>query len=128
MKKRILYLMVTIILVIVEVLIAVYVHDDFVRPYVGDVLVVIVLYAFVRIFIPDRLKFLPLYVFVFAVMVEILQWFHIVDLLGFAGNRFLRVLIGGTFDVKDIICYGVGCFLLGMYEYLTRTGQQGGKS
>ena len=24
-------------------------------------------------------------------------------------NKFLRVLIGSTFDIKDIICYGVGC-------------------
>ena len=120
MKKRILYLTATIVLLIIEVLIALYVHDDFVRPYVGDMLVVVVVYTFVRIFIPERIRLLPLWVFIFAVAVEILQWFHIVDLLGLTDNRFFRVLIGGVFDVKDILCYAVGCIMLGGYEYLTR--------
>ena len=120
MKKRIIYLTATIILLIIEVLIALYVHDNFVRPYVGDMLVVLVVYAFVRIFIPERIKLLPLWVFIFAVAVEILQWFHIVDILGLTDSRFFSVLIGGVFDVKDILCYGVGCILLGGYEYLTR--------
>ena len=120
MKRRILYLTATIILLIVEVLIALYVHDGFVRPYFGDVLVVIVIYTFVRIFVPEKLKLLPLYIFIFAVVVEILQGFHIVHLLGLADNRFFRVLIGGVFDVKDILCYGAGCILLGGYEYLMR--------
>lgn len=120
MKRRILYLMATIILLVVEVLIALYVHDDFVRPYLGDVLVVIVIYTFVRIFVPEKVKLLPLYIFIFAVAVEILQWFHIVNILGLADNRFFSVLIGGVFDVKDILCYGAGCILLGGYEYLLR--------
>lgn len=120
MKKRLLYLTATIILFVIEVLIALYIHDDFIRPYIGDVIVVIVIYTFVRIFIPDGIRLLPLYVFLFAVIVEVLQWFHIVDILGLADNRFLSTLIGGVFDVKDIICYGVGCMLLGVYEYLLR--------
>lgn len=120
MKKRIIYFIATFILLFIEVLIALYVHDDFVRPYVGDVLVVIVIYAFVRILIPEKVKLLPLWIFIFAVAVEILQWFRIVDILGFTDNRFFSVLIGGVFDVKDIFCYGVGCILLGGYEYLTR--------
>lgn len=121
MKKRIIYLITTTILLVIEVLIALYLHDDFVRPYVGDALVVIVIYAFVRIFIPEKVKLLPFWIFIFAVAVEILQWFHIVDILGLTDNRFFSVLIGGVFDAKDILCYGVGCILLGGYEYLTRT-------
>ena len=120
MKKRILYLTATIVLLIIEVLIALYVHDDFVRPYVGDMLVVVVVYTFVRILIPEKVRLLPLWVFIFAVAVEILQWFHIVDILGLTNNRFFSVLIGGVFDVKDILCYAVGCIMLGGYEYLTR--------
>ena len=117
MKKRTRYLIATIILLVIEVFIALYVHDDFVRPYVGDMLAVIFMYTFMRIFIPEKVKLLPLFIFLFAVAVEILQWFHIVDILGLTDNRFFSVLIGGVFDVKDILCYGVGCILLGGYEY-----------
>ena len=116
MKKRLVYLLATIILLITEVLIALYVHDDFIRPYVGDALVVIVLYTFVRILIPEKGRLLPLYIFLFAVAVEILQGIHIVNILGVADNRFLRTLIGDSFDIKDILCYGVGCILLWLYE------------
>lgn len=114
--KRFAYIIATILLLGVEVLIALRVHDDFVRPYIGDVLVVIVIYTFIRIFIPDRCRLLPLYIFVFAVIVEGLQRLHIVDLLGLSDNRFFSVLIGGTFDIRDIVCYGVGCILLVLFE------------
>ena len=60
LKRRICYAAATVLLVITEVLIALYVHDDFVRPYVGDVLVVIAVYCAVRIFIPVKCKLLPL--------------------------------------------------------------------
>ena len=115
-KKRVLYLLLTLALIAVEVLIALYVHDDFIRPYIGDVLVVVVIYIFLRIWIPNGAMLLPVYVFLFAVGVEILQYFHIVDKLGLADNRFMRILIGGTFDWKDILCYGVGCGILMVIE------------
>jgi len=117
MKTRYKYLIATIILLIIEVLIALFVHDDFIRPYVGDVLVVIVIYTFIRIFVVDKYRLLPLYVFIFAAFVEVLQHFSLVERLGLADNRFFRVLIGSVFDIKDIICYAVGCVILGLYEF-----------
>ena len=116
MNKRVFFLLATIVLIMLEVLIALFVHDNFVRPYLGDVIVVVVVYCFVRIFIPEKVYLLPLYVFLFAVMVEVLQYFHIVDLLGLGNSTFFRILIGGVFDWKDILCYGVGCLLLGAFE------------
>lgn len=112
--KRLLYLFGFIFFLAVEVLIALFVHDKFVRPYIGDVLVVVVIYLFVRIFIPEECKFLPILIFAFAVGVEVCQFFHIVERLGLSDYIFLRVLIGATFDVKDIVCYGVGIMLIQM--------------
>ncbi|MBR1930087.1 MAG: DUF2809 domain-containing protein [Lachnospiraceae bacterium] len=114
--RRLFYLAATCFLLIIEVLIALYVHDGFIRPYIGDVLVVMVLYTFVRIWLPDGVRLLPLYIFVLAVCVELLQKLRIVELLGLADNTFFRVLIGSVFDVKDMICYAVGCALLAIYE------------
>lgn len=118
MRKRLFYAIATILLIFIEVLIALFVHDAFIRPYVGDVLVVIVIYTFVRIFIPEKCRLLPLYVFLFSAGVELLQLANIVEVLGVADNRFLRILIGSVFDIKDIICYAVGCALLGVWEYI----------
>ncbi|MDE6209963.1 MAG: DUF2809 domain-containing protein, partial [Lachnospiraceae bacterium] len=116
MKKRAAYFIIFIFLLIIEILIALYIHDNFVRPYIGDVLVVILIYTFLRTFIPDKIKLMPLYIFIFAVVVEILQYFRIVEILGFQNNIFMSVLIGSVFDIKDIICYGIGCIILGIYE------------
>lgn len=117
-KKRILYFLVTIILLIIEVMIALFVHDNFIRPYVGDILVVIVVYTFIRIWIPVGCSLFPLYVFLFAVLVEVLQFFHFTEVMGLSNNRFFVILIGGTFDWKDIICYGIGCVILVGYEII----------
>ncbi|MBQ7765352.1 MAG: DUF2809 domain-containing protein [Lachnospiraceae bacterium] len=112
MKKRITYTIITIMLLTVEVLIALFIHDDFVRPYIGDVLVVMVLYTFIRIFVPEKIRMLPSFILCFAVLVEVMQYFRIVEVLGLQDNRFLSVLIGSVFDIKDIICYAVGCILI----------------
>lgn len=112
MKKRLTYIILTLLLLAIEVLIALFVHDRFIRPYVGDVLVMMVLYTFVRIFVPERIKPLPAYLFGFAVLVEIAQYFRIVERLGLENNRFFSVLIGSVFDMKDIVCYAVGTILI----------------
>jgi len=114
-NKRIFYFLSALLLLIIEVLIALYVHDDFIRPYLGDVLVVVLIYAFIRIFIPEKIRLLPMYIFIFAVVAEIFQYFEIVKILGLQDNTFLTVLIGSVFDIKDIICYGIGSKFL---EYM----------
>ena len=51
------------VLFLIEGAIAIWVHDRFVRPYMGDVLVVVLVYCFVRIFRPEGIRHLPAYVF-----------------------------------------------------------------
>lgn len=105
-------------LFVIEIIIALYVRDSFIRPYGGDVLVTVLLCCFLRIFIPNRCKLLPLFVFLFAAFVEVLQALHIVALLGLQNIRFLRILIGTTFSVADIICYAVGCLIFFLIDNL----------
>lgn len=90
----------------------------FVRPYVGDVLVVILIYTFIRIFLPEGGKWLPLYIFLFAAGVEILQLFHLVERLGLENSSLFRILIGSVFDITDILCYAVGGLLVVVGRYL----------
>ncbi len=112
MKKRMIYAIITVVLLAIEVLIALFVHDNFIRPYVGDIIVVMVIYTFIRMIVPERVRLLPGYILCFAVLVEVLQYFRIVEVLGLSDNRFFSVLIGSVFDVKDIICYAIGCILI----------------
>ncbi len=111
------------IVLIIEVLIALFVHDTVIRPYVGDVLVVVVIYLAVRVIVPDKCGWLPIYVFLFAVVVECLQYFNLVQILRLENNMFARIIVGSVFDVMDILCYGVGCILLGIYEWIKWRGR-----
>ena len=110
-KGRLSYILLFLILLGVEVLIALFVRDTFIRPYVGDMLVTVVICLLLRGVTPNRAKLLPLWVFLFAAAVEIGQHFDFVALLGLENNRFISVLLGRTFSLADIICYGVGCLV-----------------
>lgn len=112
MKKRLFYFLAFILLLAVEIFIALFVHDRFVRPYIGDVLVVIVLYFLIRIFLPEGCGWLPGILFLFATGVEILQYFRLVERLGLSDSRLMRAVLGSVYDFRDILCYGVGCVLL----------------
>ncbi len=113
---RIKYAAVFILLVLVEIFIALYVHDEIIRPHIGDILVVVVIYCAIRAVFPSKITLLPFWIFLFAVFVELLQYIGLVNILGLHESKFWRVLMGSVFDWKDIICYGTGCILLAVYE------------
>lgn len=50
--RRIIYAICFLLLFLTEVYIALYVHDDFIRPYIGDMLVTMLICCFCRMFIP----------------------------------------------------------------------------
>ena len=49
---RMRFLLLTALLFLTELFIGAFVHDRLIRPYVGDMLVVVLIYTFLRIFIP----------------------------------------------------------------------------
>ncbi len=110
-KERIIYIAATVILLFTEVIIALFVHDRFIRPYFGDVLVVVLLYTALRSIFPQKISLLSLYIFIFAVLVEISQGIHLVSLIGADKSPFLSTLMGTSFSFYDILCYACGCAL-----------------
>lgn len=108
-KTRTVYALFFFILLITEICIALFVNDSFIRPYIGDALVTVLICCFLRVFIPKGVKVLPVFVFLFASLVETAQYFDIVRLLGLESNAFISTVIGRTFSFTDIICYGIGC-------------------
>ena len=114
------YLLIFFIFLFIEIFIALFVKDKFIRPYLGDMLVVIVLYFFVKIFTLNKIKFLSIYILLFAILVEFLQYINIVDILNLSNIKFFKILIGTTFDFKDIFCYFLGSIPLFVLDYLER--------
>lgn len=119
-KCRLTYILLFIAILAAEVLIALFVRDNFIRPYVGDMLVTVVICLFLRGFTPLKTKLLALFVFIFSAAVEIGQYFDFVALIGLSDNRFFSVLLGRTFSLADIICYGIGCIVFFAAEELLK--------
>ncbi len=104
------------VLLLTEIAIGLFVHDNFIRPYFGDVLVTILIGCLCRTVIPQGVPALSIYVFVFSVLVEIAQYFHIVEWLGLENNVLLSTIIGTSFSPFDILCYGIGCLMFWAIE------------
>lgn len=119
MKKRTVYGLIFLLLLGAEICIAEFVHDSFVRPYIGDVLVMPLLCCLVRIFFPDRPERLPLYMCLTGVTAELLQASGLSRVPLIAESRVLSIALGSTFDPADILCYATGCLLFYAAERLS---------
>ena len=106
-EKKIVFLLLFLGLLLIEFLIGIFVHDRLIRPYGGDVLIVILLYALVRVVSLYKPKYLSIWIFMFALFVEWTQVFPLVDILGIH-NRFVRVVMGTSFAWGDVIAYALG--------------------
>lgn len=120
-RKRLLYAAAFAVLLGIEVMIALFVHDKFVRPYLGDVLAVVTVYCGARIVFVNKPRFLSVWVTALAFVVELLQLTDISDHV----ERVLAVILGSTFDVKDLLCYAVGGIIAAAWDILKyRTGEK----
>ena len=122
---RLKYFLATLLLLLVEVCIALFVRDSFIRPYLGDVLVVILLYCSVMSFFRLRPFIAALGVLLFAFTIEMLQFLNAVDLLGLQGNRIAETLLGNHFDWKDMLAYVVGVAVVLLIEVLRGRNHSG---
>lgn len=119
------YFYFTVLLFLIEICIAVFINDSFIRPFVGDVLVVILIYCFVKAFWNIQSKIAALSVLAFSCIIEILQYFNFVNKLGLQNNKILAVALGSTFDWKDIIAYTLGTIVVLRLENRTNTKVKG---
>ena len=99
-------------LLAIEVAIARYAPQGLLRGFGGDVLVVVLVYALLRTCVVQPAARLALWALLFACVIECLQGLGMVDVLGLhdqtALHRVLRIALGTTFDLWDLVAYGCG--------------------
>ena len=100
------------LLFVVELTIVVFINDAFIRPFLGDVLVVMLLFYLCKTFVSGRELALIVAVLLFSFAVEIGQYFRLAELLGLMDCKVARIVIGSTFDAKDLLAYAIGAALL----------------
>lgn len=110
------YFVLTVLIFCIEVLIAIFVHDNVVRPYLGDVLVVILIYCFVKSFLKLSVLTVAIFVLVFSFTIEILQFLNIVEKLGLEKSEIARTVMGTSFAWIDLVAYIAGIAIVLIFE------------
>lgn len=114
------YFLISIFIFLIEVLIATKLKDVFfVRAYLGDVIVVILLYTMVKSFFRVNNQKLIGGILIFSCMVEFAQYFNIAEKLGFREGSLMYIVIGNSFSWIDILCYATGCLLIYLFVKVT---------
>jgi hypothetical protein len=106
----------TILLFFIEVLIALYVNDQFIRPYLGDVLVVILIYCFLKSFLKLPVLTVAIAVLAFTFTIEFLQFLNTVEKLGLEQSKIARTIIGTSFSWIDLLTYIIGFIIVLIIE------------
>jgi len=99
-----------------ELYIARYVTDSIIRPFVGDMLVVILLYTGIRSFMSLPYLKLAVGVLLFAYGVELSQALELIYVLHWENYRWAKLLLGSVFDWWDMLAYTLGFFSIHFFE------------
>lgn len=102
------YALATLALFLIEVAIALWVRDRFIRPFGGDILAVILVYCGLRAV--TTLPVVPAAIIATAIgfAVEAGQALDMVDRLGLSGSPVARTVLGTSFAVEDLVAYAIG--------------------
>ena len=114
------YALAALALFLIEVTIALFVRDRFVRPYLGDVLAVILVYTALRAAFNVGTVAAAAIAFLIAAMIELGQLLRLLDLLGLGNNRIARTVLGYGFEWRDFLAYAAGALIALAVERLRR--------
>jgi Protein of unknown function (DUF2809) len=95
----------------VEIAIGTFFHDRFVRYFLGDVFIVVLICYFVRSWCAIKVWIVALGTLIFSWFVELAQYFNLIDMLGWRGSQLAHLTIGSTFDWLDLLAYTLGSIL-----------------
>ncbi|WP_103068419.1 ribosomal maturation YjgA family protein [Aquimarina sediminis] len=112
------YFALTILIFFIEVLIALFVNDRIIRPYLGDTIVVLLIYCFFRSFLNINPLRIAIGTLLFSYIIEVLQYFEFVKLLGLEHCKLAKIVLGSSFAWLDILSYTLGFIILLWLEKL----------
>lgn len=123
MKKRLSAACCFAALLAAEILIGKY-AGGFVRDYLGDVLVIPLIYCFIRIFYVRPAAWLPAAVGSLGILAEVIQYGNFCDRFGIDRGSMLGIMLGSVADWRDVACYVVGVGLIYAAECIANKQQR----
>ena len=118
MNFNLTYFILFIILFLIEIGIAYFLHTGFIRHTFGDFLVVIMLYCFLKSFIDFTPVKTAIYVLLIAYTIEILQLTPFLKWLNLQNNTLANTVLGHTFHTNDLWAYTIGMLTVIFIEFM----------
>ena len=115
------YLIASILLFVVEALIAIFLKDGFIRHTFGDYLVVILLYCMFKSCIKTKPFYIAIAVLIIAYGIEFLQCTNLLAFLNLQNSTLAKLILGSTFSISDLIAYTLGVITILIFEHKTQT-------
>lgn len=115
-SPRLPYLLAGLLLFVLELAIARFLHDPIIRPYGGDALAVVGVYCLVRFVALPRWRLALAGSLLFAFAIEALQGIDAGARLGLDPRSAAGIALGSTFDPFDLVAYAVGALLVVLVE------------
>jgi hypothetical protein len=102
------YLIVSCVILIIEITIALFVNDQFIRPIFGDYLVSILVFYLLATFLKTDLNKIAILSLLISYTIEFLQYLRILELLHLDKIKILNILLGNSFSWTDMLAYTLG--------------------
>ena len=100
------------IFLLVEITIAIFFKEGFIRHIFGDYLIVFLLYFFFKSFIHIPNHKLAFIVLIISYFIEFIQLTSLLEILHLENNRLAILIMGNTFSISDLLAYTLGYLTL----------------
>lgn len=102
------YLLFSVSLLLIEICIALFVNDQFIRPIFGDYLATILLFCTMASFLNYSKNKLIIAALLISYLIEGLQYLNVLKMMHLENKTILKIIIGHSFSWIDILAYTMG--------------------
>ena len=108
LKFNPLFTLLTFALLLIEIAIAYFLKDGFIRFTVGDFLASILVYCAIKSVIKTTAIQIALTALIISFTIEFAQLINLLDLLNLRTNKLASIILGSHFSIEDLIAYALG--------------------
>ena len=109
----------SLVLLAIEICIAAFLTEGFIRHTFGDFLAVILLYCGIRTFIEANPIYIAISVLAFAFIIEFAQLYNMLDYLNLRQYKLVTIILGSTFHISDLVAYTFGTITILLIDLKT---------
>jgi hypothetical protein len=113
LKRRLIYFVLTVACFIdCIIIVKIFSGNQFIRGFIGDTIVILLVYFFIKIFSDFHALKLTLFTLAIAFTTESLQYLRLASYLGLEHNPLAVLIFGSVFDPYDLVAYTIGAVLV----------------